>query len=273
VALAAGLHAAVRHLPPRLARAVGAGGGALACALLPADRRRAEAQLRRIPEDRRPTTRAVFRHLGLCAADACTLPRGREQLDALVRVEGRAFLERPLAAPEGTVWVSAHLGHWELPAVWAAAQGVPVHALFAPIHYPALDRWVRGLRRRHGLHVHRTDRRGLRRAVRVLRDGGHVAVLIDQRLRGRGTWVPFLGTPAWTTTSAARLARASGARVALVRCVREPDGRYRIRFGPELDPGLGVEDATAEASRLLERAVREHPQQWVWMHDRWGATP
>lgn len=273
VTLIAGVYAVVRRLPRRLARAIGAGGGSLASLLLRADRRRTEEQLRRIPAEQRPRTRDVFRHLGVCAADACTLPRGREELDRLVRVEGWEFVQARLAAPEGTVWVTGHLGLWELPAVWAAAQGIPVHALFAPIHYRALDRWVRALRRRHGLRVHPPDRRGLRRAVSVLREGGNVAVFIDQRLRGRGTWVPFLGAPAWTTTSAARLAQATGARMALSHCVREPDGRYRVHFGPELEPGLGVEATTADASRLLEHAVRAHPRQWVWMHDRWGATP
>ncbi len=272
LSLTAGLHAVVRRLPRRLARGLGAAGGELACALLGTDRRRTARQLRRLPDGGRPRPREVFRHLGICAADACTLPRDPAALDRLVRVEGLETLEQRRAAPEGTVWVSGHLGHWELPAAWAAARGIEVHALFAPIHYPALDRWVRSLRRRHGLLVHRPDRRGLRHAVSVLRSGGHVAVLIDQRLRGRGTWVPFLGAPAWTTTSAARLARAAGARVVLVRCVREPDGCYRVRFGPELDPRLGVEEVTAEASRLLEGAVRAHPQQWVWMHDRWGTA-
>jgi Kdo2-lipid IVA lauroyltransferase/acyltransferase len=273
LALVAGVHAVVRWLPRPLARAMGAAGGVIACGLLGADRRRAERQLRRLPDAERPRPRDVFRHLGVCAADACTLPRGREELDRLVHIEGREFLEERLAAPEGTVWVTGHLGLWELPAVWAAAQGIPLFALFAPIHYRALDRWVRTLRQRHGLHVHPPDRRGLRRAVTILGEGGNVALFIDQRLRGRGTWVPFLGTPAWTTTSAARLAQATGARVALSHCVREPDGSYRVHFGPELDPGQGVDATTAEATRLLEVAVRAHPQQWVWMHDRWGATP
>jgi len=216
----------------------------------------------------------VFRHLGLCVAEVCTLPTDGETLEGMVDIEGEALLEERLAAPEGTVWVSGHLGNWELPGAWAAARGVVLHVIAAPVHYPALDRWVRGLRERHGLRVLTPARPDLRRAVEVLRAGGQVAMLIDQRLPGRGIRVPYLGAPAWTTTGAARLARTAGVPVVLVTTTREAAGRHRIRFGPlyRIEGAGAAERVTGLLSRGLEDVVRSRPEQWVWMHDRWSGA-
>jgi len=259
----------VRHLPRGLARALGRLGGRIAPIFLRSDARRAAVQLERIAPQDRPSVPEVFTHLGLCVADACTLPTDREALDRLVVVEGEGTLRQRLEASKGTVWITGHVGHWELPAAWAAAQGIRVYALVAPIHYPALDAWVRRLRLRHGIRALLPDRRGLREAHRALERGDHVAFLIDQHLPGRGTSVPFLGSDAWTSTAAARLARAAGVPLGAGRCTRLPDGRYRIAFGPLLPSDGGDDTVTAEISGWIEEAILEHPQQWVWMHDRW----
>lgn len=267
--LAAGLYRSIRLLPRRVALRVGAGAGRLARWLLPADARRARLQLERLPAPERPTVGAVFAHLGVCAAEVCQMPTAADGFDGLVAVEGAELLRQRLAAAQGTVWVSGHVGNWELPAAWAASHGARVHALVAPIHYPGLDAWVKRLRSRHGVLPLPPGRRGLRAAVEVLRAGDHVAMLVDQHLRGRGTWVPFLGSPAWTTTAAARLARTAQVPLGVVRCARGEGDRLRIRFGPLLDPPRDPDRATAEVTAIIERAVLAHPEQWVWMHDRW----
>jgi Kdo2-lipid IVA lauroyltransferase/acyltransferase len=273
VLLCASAHGCVRALPAWLALRLGALGGSLARHLLRTDARRAAAQLRQLPEDRRPSVSAVFRHLGMCAAEACVLPRRADRLERWVRVEGEQLLAERLASDRGTVWVSGHTGNWELPAAWAASRGVPIHVIAAPIHYPVLDRWVNRLRGRHGMRVLRSDRAGLRRALEVLRAGGHVGLLIDQRLPGRTLEIPFLGAPARTTTAAARLARAAGVPAVLVTATREQTGIHRIQLGPRLrvtDPA-SVREATVRLSRGLEDVIRSRPEQWVWMHDRWEA--
>jgi KDO2-lipid IV(A) lauroyltransferase len=252
-----------------MALRMGAAGGRLARWLLRAHARRAGDQLARIPIATRPSVAEVFVHLGTCAAEVCQMPTEAAGFEDLVEVEGLDLIRERMAADQGTVWVSGHVGNWELPPAWAAAQGAEVHALVAPIHYPALDAWVKALRARHGVLPLSGGRHGLREAVQILRGGGHVALLVDQQLRGRGAWIPFLGAPAWTTTAAARLARRAGVPVGIVRCARA-GGRMRIRFGPLLQPPIDPERVTLQISEAIEVAVLEHPEQWVWMHDRWG---
>jgi len=246
---------------------LGRAGGQVARLLLPGLARRAVRHLQRLPPEHRPSVGQVFGHLGVCVADSCTFRP--ELADRWVDVEGMDLLQQRIDATEGTVWVSGHVGHWELPAAWAAARGIAVHAVVAPIHYRPLDRWVRRLRMRHGVRPLDPGPGGLRRAVKVLRDGGHVAVLVDQHVPGRGAWVPFLGDPAWTPTGAARLARLAQVPVGLVSCVRQASGRYRICFGPLLRSDRDGVTVTEDATRAIEEIVRAHPEQWVWMHDRW----
>ena len=268
-AVVVSVHGVIHHLPRRLNHLLGLAGGQIAMLLLPQHARRAGRQLQRLPMESRPSVGQVFGHLGVCTADACSFRPA--SADRWIDVEGMDLLNQRIDAPEGTVWVSGHVGHWEMPAAWAASRGIPVHAVVAPIHYRALDRWVRRLRQRHGVCPLDPGTRGLRQAVRVLRDGGHVAALIDQQVPGRGTWVPFLGSPAWTPTGAARLARLAGVPIGVVSCVRQPGGRYRIRFGPLLRSDRDGATVTGEVTRAIESIVREHPEQWVWMHDRWKA--
>jgi Kdo2-lipid IVA lauroyltransferase/acyltransferase len=262
-------YAVVRRLPRSWARLLGRLGGRFARLLLRSDARRTARNLRRLPADSRPTVSQVFEHLGLCVADACTLPTDRESLDELVVLGGEGTLQRRLRAVEGTVWISGHVGHWELPAAWAAARGNRVYAIAAPIHYPALDSWVRRLRLRHGIIALRPDVRGLREALRALQRGDHVVFLLDQHLPGQGVWVPFLGSPAWTSTAPARLARMAGVPLGGGRCTRLDDGRYGVTFGPLLPSDGDSDTVTAEISGWVEDAIREQPEQWVWMHDRW----
>jgi len=269
LALVATTYAVVRRLPRSWARWLGRLGGRFACLLMRSDARRTAENLQRLPADSRPTVRQVFENLGLCIADACKLPVEREGFDDLVVVEGEGIFEQRRRAPEGTVWISGHVGHWEMAAAWATARGIRGYALVAPIHYPALDAWIRRLRLRHGIIALRPDVRGLREALKALQRGDHVAFLIDQHLPGHGVWVPFLGSPAWTSTAAARLAKMAGVPLGVMRCARSDDGRYGITFGPLLPSDGDSDTVTAEISTWIEDAVRDHPDQWVWMHDRW----
>ena len=270
LSMAAPIRGLVRPLPRQLVAWIGVSCGWLAQFLLPGDRRRTRVQLERLPRDRRPSVSAVFTHLGRCAADVCTLPTDPAKLDRMVRTDGWELMEQRAAGGLGTVWVSGHVGNWEIPPAWVASRGIPVYVIAAPVHYPVLDRWVTRMRAFHGVQVLKPTRRDLRTAVRLLRAGAQLAVLIDQSIPGRGTWVPFLGSPAWTPTGAARLARDAGVPVALGRCHREPDGHYHVRFGP-LMHGHDPIQLTAQLTAGIEEMVRDHPEQWVWMHDRWRA--
>jgi KDO2-lipid IV(A) lauroyltransferase len=111
--------------------------------------------------------------------------------------------------------------------------------------------------------------------LEVLRAGGRVGILIDQRVQPReGIAVPFFGHPALTTPVLARVSLRTGAPVVPVALYPVRGGRYRFAARPPVFPEGEGEEAVAALTRrylaVAEEQIREHPEMWLWMHRRWG---
>ena len=139
-----------------------------------------------------------------------------------------------------------------------------------------------GLRSRLGV---RTVLRGsggaARQILRTLRSGDVLGAIIDQDIKIDGVFVEFFGRPAYTPTGPVALALRAGSPVVLGCTWREPDGAQRVRFDPPIDLALqagehrkaAIHRYTAEFTAWLEARIREHPEQWVWIHRRWRRRP
>ncbi len=169
---------------------------------------------------------------------------------------------------------SAHLANWELPAICAARYGLEATAVFRAPNVRAVARAVHEVRSQTmgGLEA---ARQGAAFAMQgVLERGGHLGMLIDQHFT-RGVLVDFFGRPALTNPILAKFARAFDCPVHGVRVVRLPGHRFRIELTPPLDlprdeKGLiDVQGAMQAMTRVVEGWIREHPEQWLWMHRRW----
>jgi KDO2-lipid IV(A) lauroyltransferase len=155
----------------------------------------------------------------------------------------------------------------------------PVSVIARPLDNPALDRRLVGFRTSTGNTVV-YKQKALAQVMKTLREGGIVAILIDQNVQEKdGVFVPFFGRPACTTTVAAALALKTGAAIVPVRCPLETDGRYRMVYGPTVRwRGTGRRDEdvvglTAHLTSIIEGWVREAPEQWLWIHRRWKTQP
>jgi len=169
---------------------------------------------------------------------------------------------------------SAHLANWELPPICAARYGLDATVVFRPPNEPAAAHVLHEIRSQTmgGLEA---ARQGAAFAMRgVLERGGHLGMLIDQHFT-RGVTVDFLGRPAFTNPIMGKFARAFDCPVHGVRVIRLPAGRFRLQLTPALDlprdaEGLvDVQGAMQAMTRVVEGWVREHPEQWLWMHRRW----
>ena len=169
---------------------------------------------------------------------------------------------------------SAHLANWELPPICAARYGLDATVVFRPPNEPAAAHVLHEIRSQTmgGLEA---ARQGAAFAMRgVLERGGHLGMLIDQHFT-RGVTVDFLGRPAFTNPIMGKFARAFDCPVHGVRVIRLPAGRFRLQLTPALDlprdaEGLvDVPGAMQAMTRVVEDWVREHPEQWLWMHRRW----
>jgi KDO2-lipid IV(A) lauroyltransferase len=145
-----------------------------------------------------------------------------------------------------------------------------------PIHNPGIDRAIRARRLSAGGRQIDPDRNAPKEIMRALRTGVPVLFLVDQSARGlEGILVPFFGRPAPTHTGPAVLALRTGAPVFPIFAWRRKDGGIRLVYGDRVelirtgDLRKDVEANTALFTKVVEDAVRETPEQWFWVHDRW----
>jgi KDO2-lipid IV(A) lauroyltransferase len=272
----------LRSLPHERARTLGRALGSLGHAV---DRRHREVALRNLelalpdvgPDERRRLVRACYRHFGAALCDTISSTRF-DPVETCRRftLEGWEHVDAAHRRGKGVFILSPHLGMWELvPPLLGLYRG-GMHIVVRPADNPWLDRELVALRARFGNAV--IPKHGAaRRMLEVIRAGGIVGILIDQRVQAKeGIEVPFFGRPALTTPILARLSLRTGAAVLPVALFPEPEGRYRFVAHPAILPPEGATDENGAVAALTrrylevaEQDIRRHPEQWLWMHRRW----
>jgi KDO2-lipid IV(A) lauroyltransferase len=194
-----------------------------------------------------------------------------------VQWEGAALIEAAHAAGRGIVFLTPHMGSFEVTAQayaerYAAAQG-PITVLYRPARKAWLRELVDTSRARPGLATAPATLAGVRQMIRALRRGEAVGLLPDQvPPEGFGVWAPFFGQKAYTMTLAARLVQQTGAIPLIAWGERLAHGRgYIVRLSP-LAEALPAADALAAASvvnRAMEALIRRAPQQYLWGYNRY----
>ncbi|MDI3337378.1 lysophospholipid acyltransferase family protein [Defluviimonas aestuarii] len=197
---------------------------------------------------------------------------------------GREFIKRvrdlPLTGPgaealeaahrEGrpVILATGHFGNYDVARAALIARGYRVGALYKPMKNPLFNAHYLDTISVIGTPLFPRGQKGMGAMVKFLRSGGMLGLLMDQHM-GRGEKLTFFGHPAYTATSAADLALKYGAEIIPVYGVREPDGlNFRIVTDapiPHSDP-LTMTQAINDS---LERLVRDHMDQWFWIHRRW----
>ncbi len=269
----------IRALPHGAARRVGAVIGELAHLLDRRHRFVARNNLAlALPElseaERRRLARRCFRHLGGMFCDNLSLARfDAVELCRRLTLEGWDHLRRADEQGRGVLILSAHFGNWEVLAHPVALYRGPMHFVARPADNPLIERRVRQLRERFG-NASLPKRGSARQMLQVLRSGGRLTLLIDQRVHpNEGIEVPFFGHPAMTTPLLAKLSLRTGSPVVPVFAVPEPGGRFRVAARPAIEPqGRGdeaIRTLTARYLEVIEAEIRARPHMWMWMHERW----
>jgi KDO2-lipid IV(A) lauroyltransferase len=279
-----GLKGVVRALPHAAARPLGAALGRLAHLFDRRHRKVAAANLAlAFPglagAERRRVAAACFRHFGGALCDLVSADRfDPVELCRRFAYEGWEHLDRAERLGRGVFLLGAHHGYWEISGRPIGLYRGVIHTVARPADNPYLDRELARLRQRLGYAV--IPKRGAaRRMLQVVRAGGRVGILPDQRVQEReGILVSFFGHPALTTPVLARLSRRDGCPVVPVFAYPRAGGRYRMVIRPPILPaeedGQDEEAAVAALTRryleTIEREIREQPQMWLWMHRRWS---
>ncbi len=231
--------------------------------------------------ERERIVRGVFRHFCAMAVEFLRGPllKSPEDLNELIlSVEGWDENVAPLLRENrGVVICTAHFGNWEMLGRYIVSRGVPLTVVVRNPEDESFSAWARRMREGAGFTVSAKGE-SAKKLLSVLKRGEALGILPDQS--SGDVFVPFFGVPSGTATGPALLAGRANAGIVPCWCLTDPlhDYRYRIVFEPVVPiPETGDKQADlttvmTEVNARLEARVRETPEQWLWLHDRWKGT-
>ena len=273
-------------LPRVLALQAGYAFGAIAHAVLPHLRRHAEANLRiAFPAmndaERQRIKRNVFRNLGRLLGEVTQFPKlNRDNIQTIVTYAGLEHYVNAVNSGRGVILLTGHLGAWELSVFAHSIAGYPMSFLKRNVDNPLVEQLGERYRARFGNRS--IDKKSsVREVLKTLKAGGVVGILADLNAsREEGVFCDFFGVPASTTAGVATLALRTGALVVPGYLLWDEAAQiHRLHFEPPvetIDTGYQKEDVqtnTARYTTVLERVIRQHPDQWLWIHRRWKTRP
>jgi len=221
--------------------------------------------------------KGVYRNLGIVTAEMFDLPcLTAERLTRFITIEGVENIQQARKKEKGVLFFGAHFSNWELMAYCAPHYFLgPLTAVYRPLDNLLLDRIMRYIRSESG-NILVPKQRAMVQMFRSLSQKGAVALFIDQNMSLKnGIFVEFFGRPACTTDSLAVMALRSEAPVLPCFIVRKNDGSYRLVVNKEVeisrtgDMDIDVKVNTQRFTTIIEDMIRQYPDQWLWIHQRW----
>jgi Kdo2-lipid IVA lauroyltransferase/acyltransferase len=273
-------------LPPRMASRVGEG---LGMGLYYTLKRRRAIGLKNLDiafgtslsaEQKQQILQATFRNLGKMLAEEFLFPTiDQAYLKNKVAIVGLDHYLNARRKGRGVIFLSAHFGNWELIGPPLALNGYPFNVVVRPLDNYYLDRFVFRFRTLHGNTM--IDRGGgLKHIIAALKRKETVGIIVDQNtLRSKGIFVNFFGKLACTTPVVALLALRYDVPVIPIFMIRTGFDTHRLEIGAEaeilrsgdMDRDIAVN--TERFNQIIETFIRQYPDQWFWVHNRWKTRP
>lgn len=231
--------------------------------------------------------RAVFRHYGMLGAEFLRFPVLSDRwLREHVALENVDCILDLLAKRKGILAFIAHFGNWELISKRLALEiDTPIHVVTRKIRDRKVDQFIREHRARHGgARSLSAEDDGIRGILKALNGNEIVVLAMDQSTAPpEGLLSPFFGRTAGTHPGVARIALSRGVPILPAFSARISPDCHQVRFGPPLcfedcptdhrSVPERIRWMTDRCTSLIEERVREHPEQWIWMHNRWKHAP
>ena len=186
-------------------------------------------------------------------------------------------MEKAIAEGKGVVLLAAHFSNWEVLGAYILKRFSRFTAIARPMKNPFVEKWVQSKRGSGGMKII-LHRQAVRASLKWVREGNIIGILVDQNLYTGGEFVNFFGRPAATTTLPALLHARTKAPVIITYSIREGRG-FKAVFTPPIPPPVNLEgkdsivEHTQEISSQLEQIIRQSPENWFWIHNRWKRKP
>lgn len=224
--------------------------------------------------------RQTFQFMAMNSGDVlyATNVKSLADLDRFMDTHDFEHFERSVKPGRGTIFLASHLGAFDLMVTSFSLRGFKPQVIGTPLKNKWLNDLLWKFRNAYGAEAIPRGKETFK-LLKVLKGGGYVALLIDQDTRVKSRFVDFFGQPAATPVGAAILAMKTGAAVVPVYIYLGPDLRQHMHFLPEIPMRVTGDDEadmvynTQKMTDVIEWEIRQHPEQWVWMHERWKTKP
>ena len=222
----------------------------------------------------------MFEMLGKNAGEMlrATRVKALQDLETFLVTEGLENYETAIKKGKGVIFLTCHLGAFDLQVSNMALRGLNPNIIGTPLKDERLNQLLWNYRNMHGAIAIERGRETFR-LIKVLKSGGSVALLIDQDTKVKSRFVNFFGKPAATPVGATVLAMKTGAAIVPTYVHLGKDWKQHMHILPEIPITLTGDDEadmvsnTQRLTNFIEDVIRKYPEQWVWMHERWKTKP
>jgi len=222
-----------------------------------------------------------YLHFALVWVDFVKLPQivNTRNWQNYFEVEGLEFARKAQQEGKGVIFVTGHVGNWEVLGYAFEFFFHPLHSIAKPLKNPFADRFLTRLRERGKQKIIFTENAS-RQIIRVLKNNKSLGILVDQNSRDNNIFVDFFGQKAATTRSVATIALKTGSPI-IMSFLRRTNKKYKFKI--TLSEPVQIESTgnlekdifnlTQRYTTLIESRIREHPHEWLWMYRRWKTKP
>jgi len=274
-----------RAIPMRIGVLIGEFLGSMAYFVLSRDRKIALENLsvafsEKDARELRKIARDMFKNFGRGLVEVIHIPSLKGQITDLVTIQGLEHVDKALKEKKGLLWITGHIGNWELMPATFAKIGYGANVVARPLYDARINMLLDNMRAECNVKtISRGDRSSMREIFRVLKRNELLGLLIDQDTKVPGVFVEFFGRKTFTPRGAAEIALRTGCPVVAGFIHRTEDGRHKIVVHPPFTlerTGRWEDDIllnTQKFTSLIEDEIRKHPADWVWFHKRWRSRP
>ncbi len=225
-------------------------------------------------------SKKMFMMLGKNAGDILRSLKVKtvSDLEKFLTTHGLENYEKAHAKGKGVMFLTSHLGAFDLQITNMALRGLKPNIVGTALKDERLNELLWEYRNAFGAIAIERGKESVR-LFKVLKSGGSIAILIDQDTKVKSRFVDFFGMKAATPIGATILALRTGAAVVPTFIYLDGNGQQQMHILPEIplvvtgDEETDLIVNTQNFTNFTEKIVREHPEQWVWMHERWKTRP
>ncbi|MDD6922679.1 MAG: lysophospholipid acyltransferase family protein [Veillonellaceae bacterium] len=225
-------------------------------------------------DEARRIVEASAKRFGPMLFEVLRFPVINKHMDDYVEVVGKEYMKKGLELGRGAVIATSHSGNWELMGGALSHAGFPIVGVAMKQKNAAMDRFINEYRRLIGMHI--TYKNDVREMLRMMKDGWVIGLLMDQDTNTHdGIILDFFGRKTNCVPGPASMARFRDVPIFPVHVTRLPNGKHRVIINPAIfvektaDKRADIAETMQKLNDILEKHVREHPEEWFWLHDRW----